>query len=125
MCPSRAPGSCWVRAWWDFYSTARRGASRRCSSACSLARDCVGCNRRLAEVPVQAEPNGVAILPNGSKAYVANTVSGTVSVIPLNLYNGFLSRPTKHIPVGTEPYGLALTPNGKKLYVTNSRSNSV
>ena len=82
-------------------------------------------NRRLAEVPVQTEPNGVAILPNGSKAYVANTVSGTVSVIPLNLYNGSLSRPTKHIPVGVEPYGLALTPNGKKLYVTNSRSNSV
>ena len=40
-------------------------------------------NRRLAEVPVQTEPNGVAILPDGSKAYVANTVSGTVSVIPL------------------------------------------
>lgn len=82
-------------------------------------------NRRLAEVPVQVEPNGVAILPNGSKAYVANTVSGTVSVIPLNIPNGLISKPSKHIPVGTEPYGLALTPNGTKLYVSNSRSDSI
>src|SRR5439155_8362567 len=82
-------------------------------------------NRKVAEVPVQIEPNSVAITPDGRKAYVANTVSGTVSVIPLNLRNGSVSRPTVHIPVGTEPYGLALTPNGTKLYVTNSRSNSV
>jgi YVTN family beta-propeller protein len=82
-------------------------------------------NRLLAQVPVQTEPNGVALLPDGSKAYVANTVSGTVSVIPLNIRNGIISRPSKHIPVGVEPYGLALTPNGKKLYVSNARSNSV
>jgi YVTN family beta-propeller protein len=82
-------------------------------------------NRKLAEVAVQTEPNGVAMLPNGSKAYVANTVSGTVSVIPLNIANGLISKPSKHITVGTEPYGLALTPNGSKLYVSNSRSDSV
>ena len=82
-------------------------------------------NRRLAEVPVQTEPNGVALAPDGSKAYVANTVSGTVSVMLLNIRNGIIQRPYKHIVVGTEPYGLALTPNGKKLYVSNARSNSV
>jgi YVTN family beta-propeller protein len=82
-------------------------------------------NRRLAEVPVQQEPNGVAIMPDGSKAYAANTVSGTVTVIPLNLTNGSITKPTVHIPVGTEPYGLCLGPSGKKLYVTNSRSDSV
>ncbi len=82
-------------------------------------------NRKLAEVPVETEPNGVAVLPDGSKAYVANTVSGTVSVIKLNIRNGLIGRALLHIPVGTEPYGLALTPNGKKLYVTNARSNSV
>lgn len=82
-------------------------------------------NRKLAQVPVQTEPWGVAFLPNGSKAYVANTVSGTVSVIRANLRNGIIFKPTPHIPVGTEPYGLALTPNGTRLYVTNARSNSV
>src|SRR5689334_5816402 len=82
-------------------------------------------NRRLATVPVQTEPNGVAFLPDGSKAYVANTVSGTVSVIRADIRNGVISRAAKHIPVGTEPYGLALTPNGSKLYVSNARSNSL
>ena len=82
-------------------------------------------NKKLAEVPVQTEPNGVAFLPDGKKAYVANTVSGTVSVVTTNLATGTITAPAKHIAVGVEPYGLALTPNGTKLYVTNSRSNSV
>jgi YVTN family beta-propeller protein len=83
-----------------------------------------GQTNRLAEVEVGTEPNGVAILPDGSKAYVANTVSGTVSVIRINPGRGRFNQ-NRRIKVGTEPYGLALTPNGTKLYVTNARSNSV
>ncbi len=79
---------------------------------------------RLAEVEVGQEPNGVAVLPDGTKAYAANTVSGTVSVIRINRDRGVF-RVIDRIDVGTEPYGLALTPNGTKLYVTNARSNSV
>ncbi len=82
-------------------------------------------NRRVATVPVQVEPNGVALSPDGTRAYVANTVSGTVSVIPLSIPNGFIGKPSRHIPVGTEPYALVLTPNGTKLYVANARSNTV
>jgi YVTN family beta-propeller protein len=82
-------------------------------------------NRRVATVPVQTEPNGVAFSPNGLRAYVANTVSGTVSVINVNIANGAIGRATKHIQVGAEPYALVLTPNGSKLYVANSRSNTV
>ena len=82
-------------------------------------------NRKLAEVPVQGEPNSVAFLPNGSKVFVANTVSSTVSVMKANIANGLISKPHKHILVGTEPYGLVMTPNGTKLYVSNSRSNSI
>lgn len=81
-------------------------------------------NRKLLELPVQTEPNGVAVLPDGTKAYVANTVSGTITALRLNLRNGS-ARLLRHIPVGTEPYGVALTPNGRKLYVSNARSNSV
>jgi YVTN family beta-propeller protein len=81
-------------------------------------------NRKLIELPVQGEPNGVAVLPDGTKAYVANTVSGTVTAFRLNLRNGIV-RLIRHIPVGTEPYGVALTPNGRKLYVSNARSNTV
>jgi YVTN family beta-propeller protein len=96
-------------------------------------------NARLATVHVGQEPNGVAVLPNGRKAYVTNTVSGTVSVIRRR-NNGrgghdddeddggdrnVPFRVVKELKVGTEPYGAALTPNGRKLYVTNARSNSV
>jgi len=79
---------------------------------------------RLEELRVGQEPNGVAMLPDRSRAYVANTVSGTVTVLAVNTAAPFLQRVTD-IQVGTEPYGLALTPNGRKLYVTNSRSNSL
>jgi YVTN family beta-propeller protein len=82
-------------------------------------------NRKLAEVPVQSEPSGVAFLPDGSKAYAANAVSGTVSVIPVNTAAGTAGAPSRHIDVGTEPAALVLTPNGRRLYVANARSNSV
>ncbi len=79
---------------------------------------------KVAEKTVQAEPNGVAMLPDASKTYVANTVAGTVAVIRTNLGSGQVWDPT-YIKVGTEPYALALTPNGSKLYVANSRSNTL
>ncbi len=80
-------------------------------------------NRRIGTTAVGVEPNGVAILPDGSQAYVANTVDGTVAVLSVALDSAPAIVET--IAVGTEPYGLALTPNGTKLYVTNARSNTV
>src|SRR5215207_3804465 len=69
--------------------------------------------RRLAQIKVQKEPNGVAFLPDGRKAYAANTISGTVSVINTDIDDGKIKgsriKIKKHIKVGTEPYGLALT----------------
>jgi YVTN family beta-propeller protein len=79
----------------------------------------------IGTVPVESEPNGVVLSPDGSRAYAANTVSGTVSVIDADLANGSVQNPTVHIPVGVEPYALVMTPNGTKLYVANARSNSV
>src|SRR5438270_12730462 len=85
-----------------------------------------GANTRVAQVTVGTEPNGVAVSPDGSRIYVANTVSGTVSVLAADRLNSLYGTPVLNpIPVGTEPYGLALTPSGKKLYVANARSNSV
>lgn len=82
-------------------------------------------NRRLREILVGKEPNGVALNPLGTRAYVANTVSGTVSVLNVNRSSSQVARVTTEIKVGTEPYGVAVTPNGSKLYVSNRRSNSV
>ena len=64
-------------------------------------------NRRLAEIPV-AESSRTASrsCPTGARAYVANTVSGTVSVIPREHPQRF-HRPAdaSTSSVGTEPYG--------------------
>ena len=82
-------------------------------------------NTKLIEVTVGSEPNGVALNPQGTRGYVANTLSGTVSVLEIDTASPYVARVLTTIPVGTEPYGLALTPTGSKLYVTNARSNSV
>ena len=83
-----------------------------------------GTPRFIDEVPVGREPGGVALAPDGSEAYVANTLDGTVSVLKLT-GNRKKVRVHKVIQVGTEPYGVAVTPNGDHVYITNARSNSV
>jgi len=82
-------------------------------------------NQLLGEIPVGKEPNGVAVSPDGSKVYVANTIDGTVSVLAVDRAASPPAEVAATITVGTEPYGVAITPNGTKVYVTNARSNSV
>jgi YVTN family beta-propeller protein len=76
----------------------------------------------IAEIPVGQEPNSVAVSADGETAYVANTVSGTVSVIKKR-QSGFVVRDT--IRVGVEPRALCFTPNYTKLYVACASSNNV
>jgi YVTN family beta-propeller protein len=80
---------------------------------------------RVQESWTGLEPAGVAVMPDGTRAYVANTVSGSIAVMAITRGSRLSMRYQSEIPVGTEPYGLALTPNGRKLYVTNSRSHTV
>jgi uncharacterized protein (TIGR03437 family) len=82
-------------------------------------------NAKLGEVKVGKEPNGVALSPDGTRAYVANTVDGTVWVLSVTRTPAFATSVVGVITVGVEPYGLALTPSGRKLYVTVARSNYV
>ena len=82
-------------------------------------------NRKLAEVNTESEPNSVTFNPQGTRAYVANTVSGSVSVYAINRGAPIVARELTNIKVGTEPYALAMTPNGTRLYVANARSNDI
>jgi YVTN family beta-propeller protein len=75
---------------------------------------------KLAEISVGGEPRSVAVLPNGTKAYVANATSGTVSVIHL------ASRAViATVAVGVEPRAVVSSPSGTRVYVANSVSNTV
>ena len=72
-----------------------------------------------ATVSVGSNPNGVAVTPDGSKVFVANTATNTVSVINTTTN---VSTP---IVVGANPRSVAITPDGLKLYVTNSGGSTV
>ena len=74
---------------------------------------------KVQEVATGQEPRSVALLPNGRWAYVANAVSGTVTVINLTDYS------TSTIPVGTEPWAAVASPNGLYVYVANANSNTL
>jgi YVTN family beta-propeller protein len=72
------------------------------------------------EVRTGDEPRSVAILPNLPRVYVANTVSGTVSV--LDLTNGST---IATIEVGTEPWAAVASPNGSFVAVANANDDAV
>ena len=73
----------------------------------------------VSTISIGDHPIGVAITPDGTKAYVANTGSDNVSVI--DVATGSVST----IFVGTSPTGVAITPDGTKAYVANSDGNTV
>ncbi len=76
--------------------------------------------RAVRTVPVGDEPRGIAIAPDGSRAYVALGGEDTVVVLDLRTFGT-----TKRIPVGREPWHLALTPDGRRVAVANVRGASV
>jgi YVTN family beta-propeller protein len=72
-------------------------------------------------IKVGDSPHGVAISPDGSRGYVANYSSGSVSMIDTEL-NRTVGDP---IPVGRFPKGVAVSPDGRRVYVTNNYAGSV
>jgi YVTN family beta-propeller protein len=78
-------------------------------------------NQAGAPIPVGADPDSVAISPDGRTAYVSNELDGTVSVIE-TATDRVIGAP---IAAGSNPAEVALTPNGATLYVTDELSNRV
>lgn len=75
-------------------------------------------------INVGTNPYGVTVNSDGSRVYVANNGSNTVSVV-----NTLNNNSVATIPIGPgfKPYGIAIakTPNEELVYVTNSGNNSV
>ena len=68
----------------------------------------------------QQLPHMVAVTPDERTAYVANSGSGTVSVVSLGL-----GRETKTIAIGGVPMGLALSADGRRLFAANRTGDEV
>ncbi len=72
-------------------------------------------------VTVGTSPGTVAVSPDGQFVYVANTGSGTISVIEVNLMDT-TSNPkvaTITLPTGAVPHSLVVSPNGDQLLVVD------
>ena len=66
-------------------------------------------------------PYGITISPDGTKAYVVNKGSNSVSIINTSTY----AVTTITSGVGSAPTGVAISPNGTTLWVTNYSSGTV
>ncbi|PYX60268.1 MAG: hypothetical protein DMG76_03360, partial [Acidobacteria bacterium] len=66
-------------------------------------------------------PFGVAITPDGTRAYVTINFPNNVVAVIDTATNTVLAT----IPVGVGPIGVAITPDGARAYVTNDDSNTV
>ena len=73
--------------------------------------------KRVAHIPVGANPRGIAISPDGAYAYINNTLDGTVSVIDAIAY-----QLSQNISITTIPLPPALL-HGKRLYFSSATSN--
>jgi YVTN family beta-propeller protein len=71
-------------------------------------------------IRVGAKPEGVVISPDGSRVYVANSGSRSVSVV-----DTATARVVATIPVSTNPTALALSPDGTRLYVAAASLNVI
>ncbi|MGA6924561.1 MAG: beta-propeller fold lactonase family protein [Desulfosarcina sp.] len=65
-------------------------------------------------------PVGVAVVPEGSRVYVANSDDDTVSIIDTQT-----DTVVDTLNVGNSPWGVAVGDNGQYVYVTNSFSDTV
>ena len=68
-------------------------------------------------LPFDSSTQSIAITPDGSKAYVADSINSSVSVIDL-----ITNEVVAILPVGSGPTFIAISPDGLKAYVANSGS---
>lgn len=77
-------------------------------------------NQLATTIKVGVYPLGVAVSPDETRVYIANSGSNTVSVVDV-----LTSAVTATIDVGVSPNGIAVNHAGSKVYVANTNSNTV
>ena len=84
-------------------------------------------NTLVDQINVGDEPRSVAVDPNNNFAYVANAISGTVTVIRIDNArpNNFSAVVEKTITTGAEPWDVVISPNGRRVFVANSAQDTI
>jgi YVTN family beta-propeller protein len=78
-----------------------------------------------ATITVGSGPFGVAVTPDGTHAYVANTGTFSVTGTTVSVIDTATNTVGATIPVGNTPKGVAITPDGTLAYVANGTSDNV
>lgn len=80
------------------------------------------------QIVVGLHPSAVIASPDGSRVFVANANSDSVSIIDATkdeVVETISTRPTDSLIFGSSPNALAISPDGKTLYVANGTNNAV
>jgi len=79
-----------------------------------------GSNTVITTIAVGDRPDGVAVLPNGTRVYVVNSADSTVSVI-----NTATNAVVATVPVGADPRSVTITPDGTRAWVSGYGGTTV
>ena len=77
------------------------------------------------QIPAGETPISMAINPEGTFAYVADTRSNVVYVYSVDPTSGMLERVGEPVPAGIGPVWIAMHPSGQFAYVANLNSNDI
>lgn len=77
-------------------------------------------NKVVTTFQVGTGPAGLALSPDQSRLYVAESGDNTLTVI-----NTSTNTVVATIPVGHSPFAVAVSPDGKKVYVSNNGDNTI
>ena len=74
----------------------------------------------LSSLPVAQLPQGLAVSPDGKRAYVSDAAASSVAIVDL-----IHERVIATAMVANLPAGLAVTPDSREIYVSNSDSSTI
>lgn len=88
----------------------------------------LGAGKVVREVSVGLHPCALALAARGTRLFVANAASDTISVIDTKTYQTLESisvKPAAHLPFGSAPTAICLSKDGRTLYVALGTNNAV
>jgi YVTN family beta-propeller protein len=79
----------------------------------------------VAQIPVGREPACVALSPLNNRAFVTNSIDGSLTVISYPWGDPTRAQVLGTLAVGTEPFGVLVSPDASRVYVANRNSGDV